>query len=106
MNNMKKMNLIEIKNYKSKMNSVEWEDIHFIIKMMNEENIEIKEWYLIEIPCERTYFFYNFENRKSFDFEIDSDEKLKPHYYQLFEDSKITKHPAETIKEAIQNYKI
>lgn len=53
--------------------------IFILFKKMIEKTIKIRGWYLTKNPCERTYFLYSFEDRKSFDFEVYSDGNIKPH---------------------------
>lgn len=82
------------------------EDIEQIITIMQEEEIDLKEWKLIDIPYERVYSFYNEKRKEAFDFEEDEKGKLLPHYYNAKKGSKTTKFSVSTIKEAISKYKI
>lgn len=88
------------------MNLQYLEDLNNIIYLMKSEGINLEEWELVEIPCEKVYCFYNKKRKEAFDFEEDENGILSPHYYCISRGSQITKFPAETIKESIENYQL
>lgn len=88
------------------MNLQNLKDLNNIIYSMKNEKMNLEEWELVDIPCEKVYCFYNKKRKEAFDFEEDENGNLSPHYYRTSERSKITKIPTKTIKEAIENYQL
>lgn len=98
--------LEEFAEIKNDIDSIISEDISEIIKRMHNEKIELAGWKLIEIPSERVYCFYNSKKNEAFDYELDSQGNMIPHYYKNKENTTITKYPSKSIKQAIIEYSL
>lgn len=98
--------LEEFAEIKNDIDSTISEDISEIIKRMLYEKIDLVDWKLIEIPSKKVYCFYNSKKNQAFDYELDSQGNMMPHYYKNKENTMITKYSSKSIKQAMMEYSL